>query len=100
MNALDLADDGVNEPFSQDCDDAFNCHQHRKSSKVFQICILFLCMYIYNIYVHILYYITFASNYTEIFYANARVFLMQRLGEMLIWHRLLFWLPLSVILKF
>ncbi len=33
---------------SQDCDDAFNGHQHRKSSKVFDICIFFICMYIYN----------------------------------------------------
>ncbi len=33
---------------SQDRDDAFNGHRHRKSSNVFDICIFFKCMYIYN----------------------------------------------------
>ncbi len=31
----------LNGPFSQDCGDAFNSHQHRKSSNVFDICIFF-----------------------------------------------------------
>ncbi len=38
---------GGDGPFSQDCDDAFNGHQHRKSSKVFDICIF------KKIYVHL-----------------------------------------------
>ncbi len=37
-----------NEPFSQDGDDAFNGHQHLKSSKVFHICIKKKIMDIYN----------------------------------------------------
>ncbi len=32
----------VNEPFSHNCDDAFNSHQHRKYSKLFYTCIFFL----------------------------------------------------------
>ncbi len=51
----------VNEPFSHNCDDAFNSHQHRKYSTMFYICIFF---------------------YVSIFYSNARVFLMQRLYGM------------------
>ncbi len=81
---------------SQDCDDAFNGHQHRKSSKVFDICILKECMYIYNTILCII-----LHQITKNSYANARVFLMQRLWEgWSIWHRLLFWLPLSISLNF
>ncbi len=57
-------------------------------------------MYV-HLYHYSLYYITFASNYKNNVYTNTSVFPMQRLWEgWYIWHRLFFWLPLSVFLNF
>ncbi len=60
--------------------DAFNGHQHRKYSKVVDICIFFFkCMYIYYTIICIILPLNQITN--KIVYANARVFLMQRLWE-------------------
>ncbi len=55
-------------PFSEDCDDAFNCHQHRKSSSFSYLYFFLLCTFITLFFV--LYYHQITKKLVN---ANARV---------------------------